>query len=510
MVNRVHLGSIDKAYILYSIVLILLFGYLSYLHVYWGDESQAYLIARDCVNIFELLNVVSYEATPPGWHLLLYSLNKLIAAPYVMKLLNFVFFIGIIILMFYIKRGGFYLLKILTLSSYWIFFEWGLINRSYLMGVFFILLMLYLFLHFHVNSNGFFCFLTGGLACLSNGHSLIIAFVFVLFILASKRQFIINYRSCKSGLFMFFICFFVGVFFLFGNSAALDKSTAYKKQIQDINQNEKLFNTFVSAGEGLGFVQRYVVSNQIVWQNSAVNNRVTKSFFMHFQLYEWIYFSLFFLFFFIFLYYLRDQTYLLLFFLGSISLLLIANHISPIGLNLRHKGFYLLVFILTTFLGNDQLKIRYWMFFVLLISVYSNVVMIVQNFELEFSNSRVCSDFLSKKFNLSDSRNRISAKYWQVMPLIAYTNTKRAFIPQINKEVSYTLLDSTLSMDWSKDISDSLFISRSLRNNCNILINNRRFSHENMDSDNFYFLDSFNYQTIQYYERYFVYVSRMQ
>src|SRR4051812_40575150 len=45
------------------------------LHEPWFDEAQAWLIARDAT-LWEILGRMSYEGSPPLWHLLLAPLAK--------------------------------------------------------------------------------------------------------------------------------------------------------------------------------------------------------------------------------------------------------------------------------------------------------------------------------------------------------------------------------------------------------------------------------------------------
>ena len=45
----------------------------SFYHEPWSDEAQAWLIARD-LSIPQILRIMTYEGSPPLWHLLLKAL----------------------------------------------------------------------------------------------------------------------------------------------------------------------------------------------------------------------------------------------------------------------------------------------------------------------------------------------------------------------------------------------------------------------------------------------------
>lgn len=103
-------------------------------HTFWRDETQAWLIARDSTSIASLIHNLRYEGHPPLWHLLLYSIAKLSWNPDWMKAPNFLFAV--------IAAGLVLFCRSLSLPtrigitfSYFFLFEYGVIDRNYMLGV---------------------------------------------------------------------------------------------------------------------------------------------------------------------------------------------------------------------------------------------------------------------------------------------------------------------------------------------------------------------------------------
>jgi hypothetical protein len=64
-------------------------GYTIRAHAMWADEVQAWLIARDSIDIPSLFRNLHYEGHPGLWHLLLMPLTRLGRDPRLMQALNF-------------------------------------------------------------------------------------------------------------------------------------------------------------------------------------------------------------------------------------------------------------------------------------------------------------------------------------------------------------------------------------------------------------------------------------
>jgi hypothetical protein len=103
-------------------------------HTFWRDESQAWLIARDSPSLAALFHNLHYETHPPLWHLLLYAITRFSWNPEWMKLPNLFFAIVAAGLVLFCQR-----LSLTTRTgivfSYYFLFEYGVIDRNYMLGV---------------------------------------------------------------------------------------------------------------------------------------------------------------------------------------------------------------------------------------------------------------------------------------------------------------------------------------------------------------------------------------
>ena len=103
-------------------------------HTFWRDESLAWLIARDSPSLVALMHNLHYEPHPPLWHLLLYAITRFSWNPEWMKLPNLLFAIVAAGLVLFCQR-----LSLMTRTgivfSYFFLFEFGVIDRNYMLGV---------------------------------------------------------------------------------------------------------------------------------------------------------------------------------------------------------------------------------------------------------------------------------------------------------------------------------------------------------------------------------------
>ena len=99
-------------------------------HAMWRDELQAWLIARDSHSLLELLHTLRYEGHPALWYLLLYLPAHLSWNPAAMQALNYVLSLataGLILSAREIPRAW----RLLFVTSYFFFYQYGVIARSY-------------------------------------------------------------------------------------------------------------------------------------------------------------------------------------------------------------------------------------------------------------------------------------------------------------------------------------------------------------------------------------------
>jgi hypothetical protein len=105
--------------------------FVSHYHEPWHDEAQAWLIARDD-SIWQLLTVTThYEGHPPLWHLCLMSFAKL-GVPYELGLKSVNIFFGSLAAGLVICKSPLpWYLRFTIPFSYFFFYQYGVINRSY-------------------------------------------------------------------------------------------------------------------------------------------------------------------------------------------------------------------------------------------------------------------------------------------------------------------------------------------------------------------------------------------
>ena len=115
--------------LLYSVINIILLLH----HEPWGDEAQAWLLARD-LDVTSLFKQVAYEGTPALWHMLLVPFAKT-GMPYISEfILNLAIAIAAVsIFIWYAPFSK--VTKTLFVFSYYMVYEYAIIARSYSLSV---------------------------------------------------------------------------------------------------------------------------------------------------------------------------------------------------------------------------------------------------------------------------------------------------------------------------------------------------------------------------------------
>jgi hypothetical protein len=104
-------------------------------HTFWRDETQAWLIARDSHSLTALIHNLHYEGHPPLWHLVLYAITRLSWNPEWMKLPNLLFAVAATGMVLFCQRLSLFA-RVGIAFSYLFLFEYGVIDRNYMLGVF--------------------------------------------------------------------------------------------------------------------------------------------------------------------------------------------------------------------------------------------------------------------------------------------------------------------------------------------------------------------------------------
>lgn len=122
--------------ILYAVLSLIITLY----HEAWRDEAQAWLIARDCPNLLSMFKLMGYEGTPALWHLILYPFAKL-GLPFIaMKFIHYL--LNLLVAILIIKKAPFEIeQKVLLVFGYYLFYEYNVIARSYILTVLFLYLI---------------------------------------------------------------------------------------------------------------------------------------------------------------------------------------------------------------------------------------------------------------------------------------------------------------------------------------------------------------------------------
>ncbi|MDR3518124.1 MAG: hypothetical protein P4M00_20175 [Azospirillaceae bacterium] len=114
--------------------LLMLCLFLIFDHAMWLDEIQAWEIAAASANPLALFHNMSNEGHPPLWHLVLWLVTRMTEDLRALALLQAVITIGIFTTIWRLSSLAVYE-KLLLLSSYYILFEYGVLARTYGLGV---------------------------------------------------------------------------------------------------------------------------------------------------------------------------------------------------------------------------------------------------------------------------------------------------------------------------------------------------------------------------------------
>jgi hypothetical protein len=128
----------DNFFTVTLVIIFLSLGLIGILnHEMWFDELQAWMIARDSSSINNLFQNLRYEGHPGLWHIGLYVLSRFTDNPVVMQLYHLL--IATTGAYVFIKYSPFNRQQKIFLSfGYFSLYEYGIISRSYVLGLLFI------------------------------------------------------------------------------------------------------------------------------------------------------------------------------------------------------------------------------------------------------------------------------------------------------------------------------------------------------------------------------------
>ena len=102
-------------------------------HAMFGDEAQAWLIARDSGNLLELAHHLRYEGHPALWYLLLYLPAHLSASLVWMQALNYVLSVAMAWMVLTERRLPL-AMRVMAVFGVFVFFHMGLMARNYMLA----------------------------------------------------------------------------------------------------------------------------------------------------------------------------------------------------------------------------------------------------------------------------------------------------------------------------------------------------------------------------------------
>ena len=108
-------------------------------HELWLDEAQHWLLARDSSSVADLFDNTRLEGHPLLWNLLLFIITRMTSDVFWMQLLH-ILISASAVFVFVSKAPFSRLFKTLFSFGYFIFYEYNIISRNYMLGVLFLFL----------------------------------------------------------------------------------------------------------------------------------------------------------------------------------------------------------------------------------------------------------------------------------------------------------------------------------------------------------------------------------
>lgn len=196
----------DNGLKIWLILLFFTLGMIGILHhEMWRDELQSWLIAKDSSSIMDLFKNLRYEGHPALWHSCLYLITRFTDNPLAMQIFNLLLATGVIYV--FIEFSPFTRFhKILFTFGYFPFYEYGIISRSYSLGI----LLIFIFCALYPTRKRSYFHLSVILALLANTHAygLIIAFFLAMtLVLEPDIKTLFKSKRWKILISFFILCF---------------------------------------------------------------------------------------------------------------------------------------------------------------------------------------------------------------------------------------------------------------------------------------------------------------
>ena len=474
-------------------------------HEMWGDEAQAFLIARDSASFSDLFKNVRYEGHPSLWHLLIKLSIFFIPHFYVIQVLNVLAGIGIFTIIYFYSPFRLYQ-KFLIASSYFISYEWIIVSRCYAIGVFFLLLALVFNQRMQQESKYIFIAVALGLAINSSGHAMIVGVCLGAYLFLSevrtKKSFLDLVQGKKlTGILILAIS--LGLYLLQTYPPA-DRFDQMK--ISPWSRIEKTAYSLKNLTKGYFFIQR-AIKDQPVWQNDFVINKYSNQVIIAGKKGNDIFYLLAGIAVVVGVCFTLKRKAVFFFYVATNCTLFLAGYISPQGLNLRHFGFYFLTFIIAAWLDKKNSATNPLLNFILIpilfIQFVSALIMHVMDWKMPFSNAKMTAQFLT--VNKLDTLKTFG-HFWQTSPVIAYTGAKDVVMAESGTRVSFVKLDSNiLSSMKNFPLNKQTLESAILNSDAEILLLTPNDTLTDFIAAKYKKLTAFDTPSLQWFEQYIIY-----
>lgn len=232
-------------------------------HELWLDESHHWLLARDSNSIAELIWNCRSEGHPILWNILLYGISRVTFDPIWMQVLHILISTSVVLL--FLKKAPFpWMFKFLFIFGYFMLFEYNLLSRNYILGIFFLFLACSLFEERHRKPVQFFLCL----ALAANIHLMFAVIAFALFLVVVFESYSYKTIFNTSHLWAYLI-FFLGL-----GIAAFQiipsSDTLFFTYNQDVPFFEKFGKGFISLFKGLATIPDF--SSIHFWNSNFLVN----------------------------------------------------------------------------------------------------------------------------------------------------------------------------------------------------------------------------------------------
>ena len=180
------------SYIVFTAFALFLLFFKFRFHELWKDEWQAWFIATDHASLSDLFSSLPYEGHPSLWFLLLRGGNGLatlvfpsVPREHVLQLIHFLAAAGALYI-YLVKFEGRLWIRALLAGGYFTFFEYGVVNRGYILVVFLCYAMSYTVKNY--KTAGRFAGLLLFLLCQTEVYGIFAAAGFYAFLLVDHRR----------------------------------------------------------------------------------------------------------------------------------------------------------------------------------------------------------------------------------------------------------------------------------------------------------------------------------